>query len=379
MTLHARAIRRFIPVLAVATLAAVTACSSSSSGGSTTSAGSSASSAGSSASGGSGTASVGSLSVGVPGVSTISAVLYVAQEQGLYQQHHVTVNLVNAGATAGTQVAAGQLNVTQLGTTGAFAPTASGRQTSIIYWLAGNATAGVAVRTGSPLKPAATALQTLMELSGKRVAVQGTATSSSGNAAAFSKYIVAHGGKPLQIVNLPTVDAISAQLLSGQVDAEVGLPDYVAPAIAAGKARILVNASDPSIIQLGGGSVVAVSLWGLKSQLQSEQPAVTAFLAAIRQAQAWMASHSVSDIAAVLAKTSAFADFTTVAMEGTLKFDVPFNAPQGGYVDSASWSRSLKSFANWGLTQNLSSPEFSYAQAVDMSYWNAATKQLTGS
>jgi ABC-type nitrate/sulfonate/bicarbonate transport system substrate-binding protein len=350
----------------LALVAAVAACGSSKAAGSSTSSATAANS------------SVGSLTVGVPSIATLTAVLFIAKAEGYFQKYHVNVNIETAGATAGTEVAAGRLDVTQLGTTGAFAPAASGRQTSIIYWLAGNATSAVSVRTQSPLKPADNALDSLMELSGKRVAVQGSGTSSSGNASAFSKYIVSRGGKPMQIINLPTLDAINAQLLSGQIDAAVGLPDYVAPAIAAGKARILVSASDPSIIKLSGGSTAAISLFGLKSNLQKKATTVTAFLAAVRAGLAFLNSHTVEQVANVLHGQSYFADQSVAAIEATYKLDVPFDSPDGGFISSATWTRSLEAFKAWGLNLNVDDPEFSYDSIVDMSYWNGATKLLGG-
>jgi ABC-type nitrate/sulfonate/bicarbonate transport system substrate-binding protein len=320
--------------------------------------------------------SVGSLTVGVPSIATLTAVLFVAKAEKYFQKYHVNVDIQTAGATAGTDVAAGRLDIAQLGTTGAFAPAAAGRQTSIIYWLAGNATSAVSVRAQSPLKPADNALDTLMELSGKRVAVQGSGTSSSGNAAAFSKYIVSRGGKPLQIINLPTLDAINAQLLSGQIDAAVGLPDYVAPAIAAGKARILVSASDPSIIKLSGGSTSAISLFGLKTNLQKKSAAVAAFLAALRDALKYLNSHSVAQVATLLHGLSYFSNQSLASVEATYKLDVPFDSPEGGYISAPTWTRSLDAFKSWGLDLNVNDSEFSYDSIVDMSYWNAATKLL---
>jgi ABC-type nitrate/sulfonate/bicarbonate transport system substrate-binding protein len=342
-------------------------------------AGCSSGSSSASSSSGSTAESVGSLIVGVPGVSTVSTALYIAQTEGYYAKYHVSVSLENAGALVGTEASAGRLDLAQEGTSGALTATAGGRPTSVVYWLGGNDTGYVVVRQQSPLKPAATALDTLMVLSGKRVAVEGTADSSYGFASAYSKYIVAHGGKPLTIVSLPTTAAEQAELLSGEVDAAVGSTGAVGGStIAAGKARVLVAPSASDISTLSGGQTVALALWGLKSIVQSKSAAVAAFLAAVRDAQKFMSSHSAEQVAASLEKSSAWNTFTEAQIMDTYKYDSPFLGPSNGYIDSSVWARSVKSFGTWGLTINLNSSEFTYSNAVDMSYWNAATKLMNG-
>lgn len=317
-----------------------------------------------------------SLTIGLPVVATVSAEIWLGQTQGFFKKHGVDVSISNAGATAGTEAAAGRVDVTQQGCSGALAPAASGHQTSIIYWMVGNVNAAVQVPVGSSLKAKATTAATVMELAGKRVAVQGVGGGAYGVASSLNAYVRAHGGKPLTIVNLSSSSAITAQLISGQVDAAVGANDELAGSLAAKKLRILVDASDPTMKQITGGDVAGVCLWGLKSQLQGKPQAVAAFVAGLRDSYKYITATSPSVIAQDLHGIKDFSPLSLAAIQESLSYDLPFMTPSAGFLSAGVWQNTLKAFAGWGTGLTLSDSEFSYQNIIDMSYWNAATKLL---
>jgi ABC-type nitrate/sulfonate/bicarbonate transport system substrate-binding protein len=218
----------------------------------------------------------------------------------------------------------------------------------------------------------------VMELAGKRVAVQGVGTGAYGEAQAMRAYISAHGAKPPVVVSLPNASAISAQLVSGQVDAAVGAADVVAGAVADGKVRILVRAEDTGLKEVSGGDVAGVCLWGLKSKLAQEPKAVAAFIAGMRDAYRYVTVTPPASIATILHTTKDFGSLKVGTVEQSLGYDVPLFTTSAGQLTPAVWETTLKAFAGWGLGLNLGDPRLSYGSVIDMSYWNASTALLAG-
>ncbi|HEY3749278.1 MAG TPA: ABC transporter substrate-binding protein [Pseudonocardiaceae bacterium] len=318
------------------------------------------------------------ITVGLSAVTTVSAELYLGRTQGFFAKHGVTVNLTNTGSTSATEAAAGRVDLVQVGCSSALAPAVAGHQTSIVFWMLAN-NAGIQVPAGSALRPANTAAGSVMELAGKRIAVQGVGTGAYGEAQAMRAYIGAHGAKPPVVVSLPNASAISAQLVSGQVDAAVGAADVVAGAVADGKVRILVRAENPGLKEVSGGDVAGVCLWGLKSKLAQEPKAVAAFIAGMRDAYRYVTATQPATIAGILHTTKDFGSLGVDTVEQSLGYDVPLFTTSAGQLTPAVWETTLKAFAGWGLGLNLSDPRLSYGDIVDMSYWNASTALLGGS
>jgi NitT/TauT family transport system substrate-binding protein len=338
-------------------------------------------------SGGSGTAApkqsagepttVGEMTIGVSVPATVSTELYIAQTQGFYQKHGVDVTLTVTGATTATQAAAGRVDLVQQGCSSSLAPAASGRQTTIAYWLVGN-NAGVQVASNSSITKQADSTDSLLELAGKRVGVVGVGGGAFGMANSISAYLKSKGKAPVTIVNQDNAAAVSASLISGQIDAAVGPADTLAGAIGAGKVKILIDADDPVMAPLGGGtSIAGICLWGLKSQLQSKPKVVAAFIAALRDAYKYVSSTDPSVVAGELHTSKDFATLPVSTIEDELKLDLPFLTTTAGQMSQDVWNRTLSAFSTWGLGLKLDNPAFTYSSIVDMSYWNAATV-LTG-
>jgi ABC-type nitrate/sulfonate/bicarbonate transport system substrate-binding protein len=365
MLKHTRSLAAVMAVAAIAVSA--TACSSSGTGGGTSSGTNSGESAGN--------GSAGSLKIATSSASTIGTELYLANDLGYAKKYGVTLDITNAGALGPTQAAAGQIDVAQFGASAPLSPAAQGRPMSIVYALDNSVTRGITVSTTSPIT-AGTTEHVLMQLSGKKLVTQGTVGSGYGNATIVSNWIVAHGGTKPTIVSVADASGISAQLISGQADAAVMLPDYVAGGLQAGKLKMIVPNTDPVMTQITGGDYPAVTLFGLTSNLKKKPKAVAALIAALRDAHQYVTTHSIDDVAAILAKDPAFTGQSIATIEITLKFDPPFFSPANGYIDSATWTKTLDAMKNWGTGLDLTKSTFDYSHMVDMSSWNSSTALL---
>jgi ABC-type nitrate/sulfonate/bicarbonate transport system substrate-binding protein len=349
----------------IAAALALTACSSSSS-----SSGSSSGSAANSSS------SPVSLTVGIPNPGTQNDDYYLALEGNVFSRLGLNVNTVTEGATETTALSTGTMVVGNFGTTGMFSAVASGRHMQVVYSEnTGASTGAIFVKASSPYK-------TIMSLSGQKAGSIGTNGQGYGAVASYSHYISTHGGKPLDIVVEANPNGLLAALESGQIAAAMNnVTGAFAAAVEQGKLRQITSPTDPMVEQiLGGKNVAAASFFGLSSALASNKTAITRFVAGLRVARMQTEKASVAQIAAVMAKNPSFAPsvVSAQALQSGLTAQRPFDGTADGYVSPDLWSNSLKAFSNWGLNLNgtsldLTQPGFSYANAIDMSYWNAAT------
>ena len=314
------------------------------------------------------------ISIGTGGVSTTNADLYIAEVKGYFQKYNVNVNIRNVGATVVAQLESGQLTLAEFAASSAISAHTGDRPVSVIYAVNSNPTASIQVPADSPIVPKATGAETLMELSGKTVAVLGVGTGTYGDAEIFSNYIVAHGGQPLKIKTVANTAAVVPLLETSQVDAAVGLPDLFGADIAAKKVRLLFQGNDPDILQIFGGPVLVGSIWGLQSTLKDNASGVTRFLAAIRLADKFLAESSPAEIAATLEEAPAFNGFTKESLMESISYDKPFYAPANGFISQDLWDTSIKAYSSYGLQQNVNDSQFSYSKFIDTSYWTNAGK-----
>lgn len=315
-----------------------------------------------------------SLQVGVPSPSTNNTDFFYALESGIWTRLGVNITTVAQGTIEPTTIAAGRMVVGEFGTTGMFSGIGAGRDEVIVLnESTGDSGASITVKASS-------SYHTLMDLSGATVGVVGAGGQAFGAASAYSAYIVKNGGKPLNIVIEANVAANTAALSSGSIDAAIGTPVFGA-AISAGIDRTLVSESSAIARIATGQGVAAGTFFGLRSLIKKNSTAIIRWIAGMRIALYQINHEPASAIAAVLAKNPTFAP--TVLSASLLASEVDqersFWAADSGFISKTTWNNSLKAFSNWGLTLaglnvDLNSKLFSYANAVDMSYWTAATK-----
>jgi ABC-type nitrate/sulfonate/bicarbonate transport system substrate-binding protein len=316
-----------------------------------------------------------SITIADPNPATNTAPTWYAYAKGIWKQLNLNVTIVpGQGAQVPVNIAAGRLLLGNYGTTAAFPPTAAGHVTNVIFGLnTGSEDGALFASTNGSVK-------TWQDLSGQKIGVVGAGGSSYGAATSWSVYLTSHGLQPAHIVVEPNASVLIAALVSGQIAASVDPPTIFESAITAGKVKEVVAASSALAKSVVGTEEVGNAYFGLKSLLAQNQAAITRFIAGERIALAMVQKLSDAQVAAVLATTSPFAP--SVVPSQTLVGDVglarPFWGIDNGYISASAWSQSLQSFKTWGLATlgqpiSLSSPEYSYANMVNMSYWEAAT------
>lgn len=315
------------------------------------------------------------LTVALTGAAVAEADVYIAKERGYFQKQGLTVTISVAGSTVATDVAAGQYDIGLIGASSTLPPTAQGHPMSIVYNpIPVSLGSTLVVKYNSPYK-------TLMDMSGQKVAVLGVGSANYGSAVSFSKYIVAHGGKPLVLVPATSDQAGVDEVISGQVAGTFGEADDRVPYLKAKQVRILVNGSSKLAEKITPLQLVGASYFGLKSTVKANAKAVTALVAGLRKADTWMKTASPTAIANTLvAASTLYAQTGKAALIAEIPYDKPFFSPSNGFVTKSAWNASLKAFGTWGLqTITVKTPKFSYQNMVNMSYWKAASKLIKGS
>jgi ABC-type nitrate/sulfonate/bicarbonate transport system substrate-binding protein len=307
------------------------------------------------------------VSVSLPSADPLSSDVILAQQLGYFTKLNVKLDLVTTGVTGMNQVSAGRRDLELSGTPSAFPPSAAGHATQVIYcWALGDVQGGIAVGSNSSIK-------NLMGLSGKSVGVVGAGGAAYGTAKYYSTYIVQHGGKPLNIITATNLTTVNAQVISGRLAASVGPLSYFQPSVAAGKMRILLDPSSSSSQEIFG-ELVGNSIWGLKSAIAKNSLGIERFLAGVRAAALYIAKHTPAQIAAIIKDSPILAGQTEASIVTSLQGLKPFLGSTDGTISEAQWNASLSQFKNWGLTVNVTDPQFSYQNFVDMSYLDAAKK-----
>lgn len=312
------------------------------------------------------------LTVGQPNPSAGNSDYYWALERGIFTRLGLDVSTVTQGAVETTNLSTGQMVVGLFGTTGMFSAVDSGRHMNIVFdENTGASTGAIFVKASSPYK-------TIMSLSGQKIASIGTNGAGYGAAASYSRYIVAHGGKPLTIVVEASGPALLAALQSGQVAAATNQEVFGAQ-VSKGLLRHVIGASNPLAERIVGQDIAAASYFGLASTQAANKTVITRFVAGLRIANQQIDKASNAQIASVLAKNPSFAPsvISSTDLEAEIAAQRPFFARDDGRITSDLWTKSLTAFKNWGLSLNgssidLTDSKFSYANTVDMSYWNAA-------
>jgi NitT/TauT family transport system substrate-binding protein len=330
-------------------LGCATACSSSSSSG------------GASA----GAGSIPTVTIGLTGQDAIFADVVLAQQEGYFTQAKVNVELLNQEASATTNGDAGRVDLVGSGTPSAMPPAVNGRAISIVYeYISGCGDAGLVV-------PANSTYKSVMDLSGKRVITKGAGSGSYGAAEAWSAYIVAHGGKPLQIVPVESTGSMDAELASGQVQAGAGsLTQYTGP-LSQGQLKILISPSSALAYSVFPKTMVGNAYWGLASVVQQNKTGIQRALSAIREADQYINAHSVSQVSQILEASSYLKGLSASNISAGVQADKPFYAQTSGMITPSAWTTTLSVDKNFGLTVNLKSPALGYGAIVDMSYLNS--------
>jgi ABC-type nitrate/sulfonate/bicarbonate transport system substrate-binding protein len=292
--------------------------------------------------------------------------MFVAKNQGFFAAEGLNVTLtLNSSSTVIPAIVSGQADLGALGPSNALTPVKDGKETTIFMGQVGNGIAGFIV--GGPKISNVTQCN--------KAGTHPVGTSVYAWAALYKKLFNTN----YSIANFPDGPTVIAAVVSGQQDCGVVTASAATTAVAAGKVKMLfdprVVGSRPAGFPQG---LVESVFWGLTSTLKEKRSAIVKFVRAIIRANAFIKSSRPSDVATILRKDSAWQSFTQDQLTSIVATDVPFFAPDEGYISSSTWSVVLNFLQSGGYTFiDPSSPTWSYAKRVDMSYFTAAGGKAT--
>jgi ABC-type nitrate/sulfonate/bicarbonate transport system substrate-binding protein len=302
--------------------------------------------------------------------------LFVARYEGFFKKVGLDVNLQNDGTQALTVLLSGRADVGLFGTPNVMTLRNRGQDIKTIYTTTYGDDSGYVVGASSSYHTSAD-----LGKAGATVALIAIGGQQLGVTQALSGYLVSHGGKALNIISgTSTTGDMNPQVAAGTVDATITTPTQAAPYIQAGKERWVTDLGPNSSIMnsINPNFIPGISVIGFDATLTAKRDAVTRFIAGLRMAERWLSTHSIKTITAVL--HNGIEGFNLVdpsLIQYGLQYDkVIWAAKQEGYISNANWTKALPVWTSWKLGWDGSSSFASYANAVDMSYWNAATPMV---
>jgi ABC-type nitrate/sulfonate/bicarbonate transport system substrate-binding protein len=135
---------------------------------------------------------------------------------------------------------------------------------------------------------------------------------------------------------------------------------------------VLVGPDSEVVKSLFPSDLLASGLWGLASDVQAKSQSVTKFLTALLMANDYINSHSVGQVAAVMAKDPLYQGYSLDAVQTAVSVIYPYLTPTDGAVSEQAWTDSLKTYADWGLGIDLSSSALDYSTIINSQLLSAA-------
>lgn len=316
-----------------------------------------------------------SLVVAVTLLDPVRSSELIASTEGFFTKNNVDVDLKVLGGSTLNSLVSGQIDVAVQSTGTAFAPVVQGKSTSIIFAEGGGG------MSGSLVVPATSSARSIEDLAGKRVAISGSAGSASwGYAQAYTRYLVAKGLAPLDLIPMASATATQS-VASGSVDGMVGAAAYFGGSAVKQRVRFIVDGSttegQSTFAELGiPKDMVEASAYGITDNLRNKRVAVERFVKAIKEASAWIQEKDSTTIAESLRKFPGFEKYGDVPDIAHSVDLVKVNlAPAGGSITPEAWQGTLKELSNWeipGFTAE--DPKWSFDNRVDMSFLDAKTQ-----
>ncbi|MGY4979381.1 ABC transporter substrate-binding protein [Streptomyces sp. 900105755] len=304
------------------------------------------------------------------------AAYWIAEADGLFAKHHVTVDVVNANAlaVAPALLTSGQVDLLISAAGQSVAVAATGKPVSIVANLYDYSPRGGAFVGGSKV----TSIKQLKDM-GSDCTLVTTAKGTSAYAAG-KQNMRAHGIH-CRMSALATNALTVTSLTSGQADAGIFSTADAAAVVAKG-GHYLVNPAtmtDAEAKKLVPTPFPALTVTGLKPTLKAKSQAVERFLAAIDDALGTISSSTPANLAKSLSHLSYFPGISTTTMTQSLTpilTAVPPAASEGK-ITQASWEAALTSFQRDFEIPGFkaSAPQFAYSKMIDMSYLDAARTQ----
>lgn len=305
------------------------------------------------------------LNVGVRNLTAYSSALYWASAEGYFDEAGLDVSLVVGEAAHTSQLVAGQVDVYWGAQGGLFGITNSGKTVHTIYGADSGANAYVVSSNPDVRSPEECRTMT--------TATPGTVMY------AWTRQLETIYDVQWELTQLTAIPAILANVTAQRTDCAVGNISYYQSGVDDGTLQVILDPGDAESLpddwpELGVEAVAG----GLPDVLADNRDAVERFLAAYTTALEDFRTAEPADIAQTLIAfdpgwaASGTPDVLATSIE---QFD-PFMSPDEGFISEETWDTTLAFYRDGGLDFLGTDPErFSYADAVDMSYLEAATTE----
>jgi len=299
------------------------------------------------------------LTVAVISLTVGNKLVYIAKSEGYFDQLQLPVTIMdNTGPNLLNLVVSGQADVGYGGLPTAFLPVPEGKPTSILFTYQGNGAGGFVVGAKN--------IKSLDQV--KRLGAGVPGTSTFGYCNWYKQSLKAS----FDCVPMESAARRSA-VLSGQIDAALDVYAQLVDPIARGDLNVLIDTRDAAVRKKYiGDDFGETAIFALTDVIKAKSDSFVRFMRAIGMAMKFADTKSDDEIAATLKKLKTFETFTVAQLAAQEKGYRQFNHPNQGYITEANWTFALQQYAGWGLGAAFDpkSPTYSYAQRVDMSFYD---------
>src|SRR5688572_1740436 len=299
------------------------------------------------------------LTVAVISLTVGNKLVYIAKAEGYFDQLQLPVTILdNTGPNLLNLVVSGQADIGYGGLPTAFLPVPEGKPTSILFTYQGNGAGGFVVGAKN--------IKSLDQV--KRMGAGVPGTSTFGYCAWYKASLKA----AFDCVPMESA-ARRAAVLSGQIDAALDVYAQLVDPIAKGDLNILIDTRDAAVRKKYiGDDFGETAIFALTDVIKQKSDSFVRFMRGIGMALQFADTKSDDEIAASLKKLKTFETFTPAQLAAQEKGYRQFNHPNKGYITEENWNFALTQYAGWGLGAafDAKSPTYSYAQRVDMSYYD---------
>ncbi len=293
---------------------------------------------------------------------------FVADAAGLYTKYGVKVNTIYDAGTTGinTDLVSGHADVVWYTAANDLILAAKGQPVSVIYGSL-NITPGALI--GSPK------IKTLADA--KKLSSCKLATLTAGSTVyAESEHYIQAAGLHCTISQFSSVPLVLSAVESGNDQLGVLTTSSSLTAAKSTPIHVLVNPTEPSAKPYLPTPVLATTVSGLTSNLNSKRTAVVRFLKAIVAATQIIEKDTPAQIAQLLVKTPGFKGVPVATLTAEVQDDAKPYITSGknpGFISQAYWTKSVNNFGTWGISgYSATNPANAYGKRVVMSFNQAA-------
>jgi hypothetical protein len=308
----------------------------------------------------------------------------IAQAAGLFAKHNLTVKiLTNAGSNTLTDVVSGQADLAQYTASAALSAAEQGKSTTVIYGTERDPSAALVTSSG---------ITSLAQLQAEgHCSIASNAQGSQGYAyASIYKKKLGLNNCSLMTAGLPALQL--GGLKAGTYQAIVTTYQTGVQGVQAGGHMLIDPTNAADLAKYGEPDYLSGSLFGITSTLASERPAIVRYLQAIGDAITLFESSSDAEVATLLKKADPdFAATPEATLEAQIQSIRPYKGAgltgkigdrmtgtlnnQPGFIGPKAWQNAMSEYSQYGLSGFVPTAAVnSYAQRVDMSYYDEAFK-----